>query len=95
MPIYGYRCKSCDHTFEVMQSVSDEPIEVCPKCEGQVNKLFFPVGISFKGSGFHVNDYKSPKRVAAEKAHSESGCNSSNGSNSECATCATKTFGDN
>ncbi|NCO65007.1 MAG: FmdB family transcriptional regulator [Candidatus Aquicultor secundus] len=72
MPIYGYRCKFCDHTFEVMQSVNDEPIKECPECKGPVGKIFFPVGIAFKGSGFYVNDHKSPKRIAAEK--STSGC---------------------
>src|SRR3989304_7108949 len=76
MPTYGYRCKSCDHTFEVMQSVSDEPIKECPKCEQEVAKIFYPVGIAFKGSGFHVNDYKSSRRTAAEKSEKPSKENS-------------------
>ncbi len=94
MPIYGYRCKSCDHTFEIMQSVNDEPIKECPECKGPVAKVFFPVGIAFKGSGFHVNDYKSPKRVAAEKSVSKPGSEKSaggngggNGNGSGCSTC--------
>ncbi|MBE0447563.1 MAG: FmdB family transcriptional regulator [Actinobacteria bacterium] len=75
MPIYGYHCKSCKYAFEVMQSVSDKPVRSCPKCEGPVSKVFFPISIAFKGSGFHVNDYKSPKRVAAEKSAGENGSN--------------------
>ncbi|HZD60185.1 MAG TPA: FmdB family zinc ribbon protein [Anaerolineae bacterium] len=80
MPIYGYRCRSCNHTFEVVQSVNDDPIKDCPKCGDPVSKIFFPVGIAFKGSGFHVNDYKSPKRIAAEKSAGENGGGSSESS---------------
>jgi len=89
MPIYGYRCKACNHTFEVVQSVNDEPIKDCPKCEGTVSKVFFPVGISFKGSGFYVNDYKSPKRTTAEKTSGENGGSGSsgNGNGSSCTGC--------
>ena len=61
MPTYVYRCKSCKHEFETIQAITDEPVKKCPKCEGKVAKLLFPVGIVFKGSGFHVNDYPSSK----------------------------------
>lgn len=61
MPTYGYRCKSCEHQFEVFQKITDEPIRVCPECSGAVAKILFPVGVVFKGSGFHVNDYPSSK----------------------------------
>jgi putative FmdB family regulatory protein len=57
MPTYGYECTKCGHRFEVMQRVSDEPIHECESCGGPVKKLIFPVGIVFKGSGFHINDY--------------------------------------
>jgi putative FmdB family regulatory protein len=67
MPTYGYKCKECDNTFEVVQSMSDEPLTECPKCSGPVSKIFYPVGIAFKGSGFHINDYKSTKRNGVEK----------------------------
>jgi putative FmdB family regulatory protein len=59
MPTYGYRCKKCEHQFEIFQKITDNPITDCPKCDGQVSRLLFPVGIMFKGSGFHVNDYPS------------------------------------
>ncbi|MBI4733705.1 MAG: FmdB family transcriptional regulator [Rubrobacteridae bacterium] len=87
--------KACDDTFEVVQSINDEPISQCPKCSGPVSKMFYPVGISFKGSGFHINDYKSPKQVTAEKESSSSGSGEgsktpSNGDsgNSSCSSCA-------
>ena len=93
MPIYGYHCKSCNHSFEVTQSVNDDPVKECPKCGGPVGKIFFPVGISFKGSGFYTTDYKSTKRLAAEKtakenAGSRNGEGSESGNGSGCSTCA-------
>lgn len=64
MPTYGYKCTKCEHEFEVFQKITDEPIQDCPKCEGRVKKLLFPVGIVFKGSGFHINDYKKPDKTS-------------------------------
>jgi putative FmdB family regulatory protein len=58
MPTYGYRCGSCGHQFEIVQRISDEPLKVCPKCQGKLTKILYPVGISFKGSGFYTTDYK-------------------------------------
>jgi putative FmdB family regulatory protein len=58
MPTYGYRCGSCGHQFEIVQRISDEPLTVCPKCQGKLSKMLYPVGISFKGSGFYTTDYK-------------------------------------
>lgn len=62
MPTYGYQCSACNHTFEVFQRVTDEPIRECEKCKGEVRRLLYPVGIVFKGSGFHVNDYRKPEK---------------------------------
>jgi len=59
MPIYSYRCKDCNNKFEVKQRMTDNPIRECPKCNGHVVKLIGKdVGISFKGSGFYINDNK-------------------------------------
>jgi putative FmdB family regulatory protein len=58
MPTYGYRCGSCGHQFEIVQRISDEPLKVCPTCQGKLTKILYPVGISFKGSGFYTTDYK-------------------------------------
>lgn len=58
MPTYEYECLECKHSFEVFQSMSDEPIKVCEKCGKTVRKVFHSTGIIFKGSGFYVNDYK-------------------------------------
>lgn len=59
MPTYVYRCKACEHQFETFQKMTDEPLRECEECGGEVTRLLFPVGIVFKGSGFHINDYPS------------------------------------
>src|SRR3982074_145744 len=59
MPIYGYRCEQCGHEVELLQSMSDEPLRVCPNCMGPLRKMIYPVGIVFKGSGYYTTDYKS------------------------------------
>jgi putative FmdB family regulatory protein len=64
MPIYAYECKDCGVRFERRQSFSDDPITVCPECEGHVHRLIQPAGIIFKGSGFYVTDNKGSKPVA-------------------------------
>lgn len=57
MPTYGYRCTACETTFERLQKITDPPITECVECGAPVKKILYPVGISFKGSGFYVNDY--------------------------------------
>ena len=56
MPIYEYRCGN-GHTFEVMQSMSDDPVAVCEVCSEPVQRVFHPVAVHFKGSGFYTTDY--------------------------------------
>jgi putative FmdB family regulatory protein len=62
MPIYEYRCEN-GHTFEVMQRMTDDPIAVCQTCEAPVQRVFHPVAVHFKGSGFYSTDYGSKKRA--------------------------------
>ena len=62
MPTYGYKCKACEHTFEVVQKMTDDPVKECPECKGKVKRMLYPVGIVFKGSGFHINDYRKPQK---------------------------------
>lgn len=56
MPTYQYRCTECGEDLEVVQKFSDEPLTVCPACQGALRKVFSPVGIVFKGSGFYRTD---------------------------------------
>ena len=57
MPLYEYQCDACAHRFEVIQKFSDAPIDVCPKCGGEVKKLLSSPAIQFKGSGWYITDY--------------------------------------
>lgn len=66
MPIYEYRCKN-GHTFEVFQSMSAEPVTACEECGAPVERVFHPVAIHFKGSGFHNTDYKKKDGAGASK----------------------------
>ena len=71
MPTYDYRCSSCGHTCEVFQKMSDEPLDVCPSCQGgPFKRIITSVGIIFKGSGFHINDYKGSSASAPETSSS-------------------------
>ena len=72
MPIYGYRCSNCGHEFEIQQRMSDEPLKVCPKCQGKLTKMLYPTGVIFKGSGFYSTDYKASGKPASSNG-SESG----------------------
>lgn len=60
MPTYEYACPKCGHTFEVFQSMKDEPLKKCPKCNktGVKRLLGTGAGLIFKGSGFYITDYK-------------------------------------
>ncbi|MGH9150170.1 MAG: FmdB family zinc ribbon protein, partial [Acidimicrobiales bacterium] len=59
MPTYEYACKSCGEHLEVVQSFKDGPLTVCPACNGPLRKVFQPIGIAFKGTGFYKNDSRS------------------------------------
>ena len=56
MPIYEYRCQN-GHVFEVIQSMSDDPVDKCQICGAPVERVFHPVAVHFKGSGFYTTDY--------------------------------------
>ena len=56
MPIYEYRC-SDGHTFEVIQSMADDPVTTCEVCGKPVERVFHPIAVHFKGSGFYTTDY--------------------------------------
>jgi putative FmdB family regulatory protein len=64
MPIYEYRCER-GHTFEVMQRMIDDPLTVCEEHGTPVQRVFHPVAVHFKGSGFYNTDYGKNKKAAA------------------------------
>ena len=59
MPTYEYTCRDCGESLEAVQSFSDDPMTICPKCSGELRKVFRSVGIVFKGSGFYKTDSRS------------------------------------
>jgi putative FmdB family regulatory protein len=61
MPIYEYRCEN-GHLFEVMQKITEDPVTTCPECGASVTRVFHPVAVHFKGSGFYNTDYGTAKR---------------------------------
>lgn len=81
MPTYVYACRECGATFEKFQRFSDEPLTICPRCQSAIHRVFQPVGIVFKGSGWYVNDSRSANSAAATATTNEK-------TNGETATTA-------
>jgi putative FmdB family regulatory protein len=80
VPTYQYTCTDCGEQVEVVQKFSDDPLKVCPVCGGALRKVFSPVGIVFKGSGFYRTDSRngsSAERAKKDKEPSGSGAKSS------------------
>jgi putative FmdB family regulatory protein len=67
MPFYEYRCEK-GHTFEVMQKMTDDPVTTCQTCDAKVQRVFHPVAVHFKGSGFYNTDYGKKGSKPAEKS---------------------------
>jgi putative FmdB family regulatory protein len=81
MPIYEYRCEN-GHDFEVIQSMSDDPVEVCEVCGAPVERVFHPVAVHFKGSGFYSTDYKTKSKESSSKDGDSSSSSDSSSSDS-------------
>lgn len=77
MPTYQYACTECGNQLEAVQSFSDEPLTVCPACEGRLRKVFNSVGIVFKGSGFYRNDSRNAAKSDSSTSSETSGDKSS------------------
>jgi len=106
MPTYQYACTECGEQLEVVQKFSDEPLTVCPRCQGRLRKVFSAVGVVFKGSGFYKNDSRksssspsaSSPSSSASNAKSDSkgssGGDSSSGSSSDSSSSSSSGSGD-
>src|SRR5579859_6808922 len=69
MPVYEYRCKSCGATHEIEHGFNDDRPTKCPTCGGLLIRVFHPIGVVFKGSGFHKTDYgKSGVRASSDSS---------------------------
>jgi putative FmdB family regulatory protein len=78
VPTYQYACTACDERLEVVQRFTDDSLTECPRCAGRLRKVFSPVGVVFKGSGF----YRTDSRAAANGSGSAKGAPSSTDSGS-------------
>jgi putative FmdB family regulatory protein len=73
MPTYAYGCDNCGVRFDRYQSFDDPPLTECPECgEDALRKLFTPVGVVFKGSGFYSTDHRSPSGQGTSRRSEES-----------------------
>jgi putative FmdB family regulatory protein len=90
VPTYEYACTACGDKSEVVQRFSDDPLTVCTECGGKLRKVFSPVGIVFKGSGFYRTDSRNGSGTSAAKdgaakdgAAKDGAAKGSNGSSAE------------
>jgi putative FmdB family regulatory protein len=91
VPTYQYACTDCGDKSEVVQRFTDDPLTVCAVCGGKLRKVFSPVGIVFKGSGFYRNDSRDgTRKVPAAKEGAASESNGSSGDSAATGSAAAK-----
>src|SRR5215217_3307154 len=93
MPIYEYRCEN-GHTFEVMQRMTDDPVAVCQTCDAPVQRVFHPIAVHFKGSGFYNTDYGTRKRAKETQAAAKSGADKHDASRSDSSSSSSSSSSD-
>ena len=89
MPIYEYRCDN-GHTLEIMQRMTDDPLLSCTTCRAPVQRVFHPVAVHFKGSGFYATDYGRNNGKGSEEDKSKSSAEDSSKGSSESSTASSK-----
>jgi putative FmdB family regulatory protein len=84
MPTYEYECRSCSHSFEAFQAMSEDPLTSCPECGGPVRRLIGGgTGIIFKGSGFYVNDSRKSSSASVPASTPKAGGDSASATGGE------------
>ncbi len=76
MPIYEYRCEN-GHLFEVMQKITEDPVTRCEECGAPVQRVFHPIAVHFKGSGFYNTDYGTARRARETEKAAKDGADKS------------------
>ena len=89
MPIYEYRCDN-GHILEIMQRMSDDPLASCTTCRAPVQRVFHPVAVHFKGSGFYSTDYGKSNGKGSDEDKPKSGSEDSSKSSSESSADSSK-----
>lgn len=92
MPAYDYRCTKCDLDFEVNRPITDREPVSCVACGAEAKRVFSPVGVVFKGSGFHNTDYR-PRPTETEAAPEGKDSSGSTSESSGCDGCASAVTG--
>lgn len=95
MPIYQYKCQKCFTINEVLQGINDPPLTECASCQGPVKKIIAPAGIIFKGSGFHINDYRGGKDSAIGSRDKSDTKDTSSSKDKEAKSTDNKSEGNN
>ncbi|SES04065.1 putative regulatory protein, FmdB family [Propionibacterium cyclohexanicum] len=91
MPNYEYACTSCGEHLEVFQKFTDKALTVCPQCSGQLRKVFSPVGVVFKGSGFYATDNRTSGKTSAALPAASASSDSDSSSSAESSSSADST----
>ena len=89
MPAYDYRCLTCGDIFEITRAAGDPAPVACPACGGETKRVFTPVGVHFKGSGFHNTDYRPRPKAEESSPSGKDSCSTS--SSPACASCPAST----
>ena len=83
MPVYTYKCDTCEYHFDQFQHFTDDPLTICPNCGSiTLRKVYQPVGIVFKGKGFYATDNRSPSGQSFTNNHKTDSAESSGGNGS-------------
>ncbi len=90
MPIYEYRCNN-GHTVEVMQRMSEDPLSSCTTCHAPVQRVFHPVAVHFKGSGFYTTDYGKDTPKGSDETKSKAGSDKAGSDDSSKGSSETST----
>jgi putative FmdB family regulatory protein len=89
MPAYDYRCTKCDHRFEVSRPMGSNSEDKCPECGAPAKRVFTPVGVAFKGNGFHNTDYR--PRSAEKTESAPASCPAKKDGSTSCSGCPAAT----
>jgi len=88
MPIYEYKCAECEHQFEKLQKISDDPLKDCPECsKPALKKLVSAAGFRLKGKGWYETDFKSGNKRNVAESDSKAPSSSASKDTSACSTC--------
>lgn len=93
MPTYEYRCTACGNELEAVQKFSDPALTECPQCQGLLRKVFSPVGVVFKGSGFYATDNRTKGKANASAAGGAAADSASSTDSSSSSSAASETGG--